>query len=122
MKIRFVKLLLQIKLMSIVSVRQLLADEWAVPAVSDGSGTGCSSSDRRVNFLKHLSTHINVHNTPYVGCSPFTPHLIHPPLKTAKRSASQEDNPVGFWESQEVLPPLLEEDSVFCEAHIHEGF
>ncbi|KAI3358018.1 hypothetical protein L3Q82_003042 [Scortum barcoo] len=38
---------------------ELLAEEWAVP-VYHRSGTGCSRTHRRMNFLKHLCAHINV--------------------------------------------------------------
>lgn len=100
-------------------MNQLLAEERAVPDVCHRHSSQQQGSE--VNFLKYLSTHIKVIIT--VTIISVTFHSPHPITSSpAIRSVSQEDNTVTFWEVQEVLPPLLKEDSVFRETKVHEGF
>lgn len=75
-----------------------------------------------MDFLIYSTTHIHILITGETVTfqSLHTPYIL--PVMTTKRSTSEEDNLVGFWESSEVLPPLLEEDPVLWEAEVPEGF
>lgn len=73
-------------------------------------GPGYSSTHWRVDFLEYFSSYLMSRWLKWFQIFP-TLHILSP-----------EDNVLRLWESKQVLPPFLKQDSVFWKSQVYQCF